>query len=363
MAAAPMSEAAGGSGLRGRVAAIRPRYASAVAIFAAAFAAWLVLRIVLAYRFPLYGDEGFFTSYTQLAWSNPAQRFVALLDDKGLLATWITAALMGLGLTPLGAVRSYAVLSGLVSAFATTAIAYRVWGKRVAAAVAVVLVLLPYLLVYDVVAEYDPFIAAMAMVALLLQLELVKQHGLDLALLLGFALGAGILTKQSGVFAILLIPVSLLTFDWRRADKRRCLLAWTGCIVVALVVTFLMNSLQYLSTAAYLPAVANHRLLGDALRHPFTYLHASAKPYFQAFIGYLTIPLLLPLGVGLWHGLRTRPRVTVVLVSWILLPALGAALIATVYVPRYALQCVPPLAILMGLGVVRLYVFAQKTRR
>jgi 4-amino-4-deoxy-L-arabinose transferase-like glycosyltransferase len=348
--------------LRRRVPGLRGSRGAALA-FGIVLMVWLATRIVLATRFPLYGDEGIFASLTQLVWSNPEQRFVALIGNKGLLSTWTTGAMMGLGLGPVAAVRGYALLSGLVTLVATTALTVRIWGRRVAIAVAVVLVLLPYMLVYDVVAQYDPFIAAAAMVSLLLQLKLVQRARLDLALLLGLVLGAGLLTKQSGTFAVLLIPVSLVCFDWKGPALWRRLVSWIGCVVLALVLAFLIWALQYASPAAYLPVVENHRLLRDALPHPLRYLDQSFGPYFRTFVGYLTVPLLIPLLVGLVDALLTRLRITLVLLCWIAIPAAGAGLIATEFVARYTLQCVPPLAMFMGVGVVRIYTTARAHAR
>jgi dolichyl-phosphate-mannose-protein mannosyltransferase len=326
-------------------------------------AVWLASRIFLATRFPLYGDEGIFESLTQLVWSNPEQRFVALTGNKGLLATWITAAFMGLGVSPFTAVRGFAVVCGFVTLAATTSLSWRTWGPRVAVVVAAVMTLLPYMLLYDIVAQYDPFIAAVAMVALLLQVELAARPRLDIAMLLGFALGAGLMTKQSGVFAVLLLPLSLLLFDWSPQERWRRLASWVGCTAVALVIAGLMYSIQYASPAAYLPVVENHRLFRDAILHPLRYMKVSWKPYLQTFVGYLTVPLLLPLAAGVWRAFVTKPRFAAILVGWVVVPALAALLIATVPVARYTVQCVPPLAIAIGLGLVYLYDEARRSLR
>ena len=107
-------------------------------------------------------------------------------------------------------------------------------------------------------------------------------------------MGTAVLSKQSGVFAVLLLPGSLVYFDWSAERRRERLARWVGCVAVALVLMFLIYALQYLSPMAYLPVVENHRLLGDALRHPLMYLRESSGPYFRAFVGYLTVPLLIP---------------------------------------------------------------------
>ena len=54
----------------------------------------------------------------------------------------------------------------------------------------------PYFLVHDSIGLFEPLVTALALLALVLQLRLAEEPRLDLALLLGITLGAGLLAKE-----------------------------------------------------------------------------------------------------------------------------------------------------------------------
>src|SRR3712207_3888529 len=87
--------------------------------------------------------------------------------------------------------------------------------------------------------------------ALYLQLRLAAEPRLDLGLLLGGALAAGLLTKASGLYALLLLPFSLLAFDWRAAERWRRLARWAGCVAAALVIVLMGQALVRMSADFY----------------------------------------------------------------------------------------------------------------
>lgn len=318
-----------------------------------ALAVWLITRVLLALRFPIYIDEGIFASFSQRVATNPSDRFAALIDDKGLLATWIGAILVHVGMAPIAAVRTYAIVSSFAAAAVTSLLTYRIWGTREALVVAWATVLLPFLFVYSIIAQYDPFIAATSTGALYIQLQLVKRPRLDLAMLLGFVMGAGVLTKPSGWFAVILIPASLICFDWKTPNRTRRLLAWAGCLAIAVVLTAVAYSLQMLSPGFYDAGPENHHPAGDAVRHAFAYFNDNLPANRSALIGYLTIPGIGFLLVGLWYAFHSRPRFAALLVLWALVPIGAASIVATIAAPRYLLVSMPLVALLIGLGIFR----------
>lgn len=334
-----------------------------IAIAVALLVAWLVSRLLIAWRFPLFLDDGIVASYGQITAFDRGARFIALLDNRGLMGGWMNAVLIYLGLTPIAAIRVYHLTSSLLTAIMTSLIAYRIWGTRVALTVAGIIVVLPYLFVYSVVGIYDTFVAACAMSALFIEMKLVEKPRFDLAMVLGFIIGAAVLTKQSGAFLLILLPFSLILFPWRQHDRDRQLLMWFAGAAIAVVITGLFYSLQFLTPIFYnTPQIPNHHPLGDAVAHAFTYFRRNWPGFQAALIGYLTPTLIVLLAVGIWHGFLSRPRHTTLLLIWVLIPVGSASIVATIWAPRYLLFAVPPLAAFIGLGLATAFAFVARQR-
>jgi 4-amino-4-deoxy-L-arabinose transferase-like glycosyltransferase len=326
----------------------RPRHT--VAAIAALLALYALVHLALLWRFPWFVDETFFASFAQTVQGDPSQRFIALTDHKGLIVTWLGAVLVRLDVPPVEAMRLISIASGAVAAAATGFIAWRWWSPRFAIAAAALVAFIPYFFVHASVGIYDPFVAAGCMVALALQLELARRPRLDVALLLGITLGITLLAKPTGALAIALWPASLAVFDWRAPRVRSRLAAWAGLVVLAIFVTLCLWSLSRLSPLAYTPAPENHRTIGDLLADPFGTLSEVAPTMARTLWGYLTPPGLALAIWGLVRVVATRDRVGLVVAAWAL-AGLAAYLLLTLWAfPRYGLQAVAPLSLLIVIG-------------
>ena len=76
--------------------------------------------------------------------------------------------------------------------------------------------MLPFFLVHDGIGIIEPLVTLVVAAALYLQVEFARRPDLRVAALLGVVLAAGLLTKENTNPAILLLPVSLICFDWAR---------------------------------------------------------------------------------------------------------------------------------------------------
>ena len=192
------------------------------------------------------------------------------------------------------------------------------------------------------------------MVALALQLELARRQRLDLAMFLGFTLGALVLAKPTGNLAIVLLPGSLLMLDWRREGLVPRLATWLGLVVLALVIAGCMYLLTRLSPLAYTPEPQNHRTISDFFNDPFANWDRVAPDAWDAMWGYLTPPGVILAAWGTVRTIMARDRLGMVSVLWAA-AAIGAFLFLTdTAYPRYGLQAVPPLCILIVIGVADL---------
>lgn len=321
---------------------------------------YVATRTLQLRRFPPFLDEATYATWTLAGFEDVHYRFVALANGKEPLLTWLGMAWMTLGIEPLTAVRLVSVASGLVTLVMVGLVARRLWGDRVGVVAAALCVFVPLLVVHDAIGIMEPLVAAAATSALYLQIRLAERATLDVALLLGIALAAGLLTKESGKFALVLLPLSLLCFDWRPPEAVGRLARWAGGAALALVMAGVGYSVLMLSDywddlGPAREALGMHRPLGDALSHPWRGVSENWSLFVDALDGYLTTPLLLLAVLGAGIALKERPRVAALVLAWALFPLVALLVLANVPFPRYIVSAVPPLLILAALGLVRLW--------
>jgi hypothetical protein len=318
---------------------------------AALLVLYIVSHLLLLWRFPWFVDETIFAWFAQTAQGDPAQRFIALSDHKGLINTWIGAALIHLGIAPMTAMRVISVVAGIVASAATGYLVWRWYRAMMLTLIAAALVaFVPYMFVHDALGVYDAFIAAGSMVALALQLDLARRVRLDLALLLGATWGVLLLAKPTGALAIVLVPFSLMLFDWQSERRVRRLLEWAGLVALALVIAGCMYALTRASAYTYAPAPQYHRSLHDLFTDPFGNWGTVAPAAWDAMWGYLTPPGVVLAVWGAVSVMLRRDRFGLVVVVWSLAAIAAFLLLTDSAYPRYGLQAVPPICILIVMG-------------
>lgn len=320
-------------------------------------ALYVLTRLGLLWRFPPFWDESFYGVEGQTAFDDPAQRFAALTDGKGPLLDWTSALLIGQGFHPLTAVRTVSFLAGMITLGAVGLIGRALGGLTVGLVAAALYVVLPLFLVHDSIGVVDPLVAAAAAVALCLQLRLARRPEALTAIGLGVALTAGILAKQTGMFALVLLPVSLVCFDRRAAGRRGRTVRWVGYAALALLITAIGTAVIRLSPLYdRLPqttaALHQFRPVGEAVKHPFAELGTNGPGFGGVLTGYLTVPLLAALIVGAVLALRARRRQAVVLLAWGLVPFAAALALVEYGYARYVLSAIPPVVALAAYGLV-----------
>lgn len=318
---------------------------------------YVLTRLALLWRFPPFYDEGLYAGWAHAGFVDRDELFVALANGKQPMLAWLGAALVALGIEPLTAVRLVSGVAGLVTLVMMGLIGSRLGGLRVGIAAAAVGAFLPYLFVHNAIGIMEPLVAAAAMTALYLQLRLADHPSLELGVLLGIVFAVALLTKETGKFALALLPLSLLCFRWDGPAVGKRLAQWLGCAAVALTLAWLGFSVLRLSDlyddmGHVAAAIGVHNAYGDALRHPLRYLEQNA-PLLRVLVDYLTVPLALAAVLGAGLAARAKPRLAGVLVGWAIVPLFGALLLAIGPYPRYILVAVPPIGILAGYGAVR----------
>ena len=310
---------------------------------------FLFIRLINLTIIPIFVDEAIYLRWAQIAKNDASWRFISLTDGKQPLFVWLTMVMMKFIQDPLVAGRVVSVLTGLVSMVGIWFLSFVLFENRRLAFFAAFLYLTsPFCLLYDRMALMDAMVGTFSIFSLAGLVLLVKTSRLDVALILGWILGGGILTKTSGFFNIYLAPLSLLLFDWR--DKKRLfnLLRWLGLVFLAVVISQIFYSILRLSPWFHMIAQKNATFvypIREWLSHPFLFFWGNLKGQLDWLVNYLIWPIVVLIVFSLvfiWE----KPHEKLLLFSWFLIPFIGLALFGKVIYPRFILFMSLPLLVL-----------------
>jgi len=325
-------------------------------LFLAVF--YFATRLINLTLLPIFTDEAIYIRWSQIALQDPAHRFISLYDGKQPLFVWLNMLTLNFPVDPLIAGRLVSVAAGFTALVGLTLLAWRLFGKKAGFLAGLLYIISPFFLFYDRLALYDSLTNTFMIWALLLQIILVQTLRLDAALLLGFAIGGGLLTKSSADFAIYLLPGSLLLFDWQRSGRWRRLLRWGGLSLVAILIALLLETIMRLSPYQYMVGLKTTRFIV-----PFReFFVADAWARFHGNLGgltnwltaYFTWPWLIGVGVILLTTLKLHWRKTLLLFGWFIGPYLVLAAFGLILYPRFILFMTFPLLIILALGLSEL---------
>lgn len=331
----------------------RRRLVLAVGLLAAAY---LATRLALTWRFPLYVDETTFASFARDVHGG-GQFFAAEIDKKGLLPSWLGAALIGAGIDPVTAMRLLAAAGAALAAVCGGLIMRRLYGLREGLLTGAVVALGPYFLVNASVGIYDAMVTGLVAAAILISLRLAAKPHPATAVLLGVVIGAGGLTKPTASVAVVVLPFTLLLFDYASPQLRRRLLVWAGCAALAVVLGYAITSIARLTPLYDKPMLPreNHRDLGQVFDDIVPRLRANGPLQWSAINGYFTTPGLLLVVIGVISGARRHRAATALLAVWTLSVLASTLLLALWPYPRYFAAAIVPLSAFAVLGAVAVW--------
>jgi 4-amino-4-deoxy-L-arabinose transferase-like glycosyltransferase len=319
---------------------------------------YLATRLINLTLLPIFTDEAIYIRWSQIALQDPAHRFISLYDGKQPLFVWLNMLVLNLPVDPLIAGRLVSVAAGLASLMGITALAWRLFGQKTAFFTGLLYIISPFFLFYDRLALYDSLTNTFMISALLLQVLLVQTLRLDTTLLLGFAIGGGLLTKSSANFAIYLLPASLFLFDWHRPGRWRRIGTWVGLSLVAILIAFLFEVIMKLSPYQHMVGLKTARFIvpikeffqADA----WARFHGNLGGLTNWLIAYFTWPWLIGVGVTLLMTLRLHWRKTLLLFGWFIGPYLVLTAFGLILYPRFILFMTFPLLIILAFGLGQL---------
>jgi 4-amino-4-deoxy-L-arabinose transferase-like glycosyltransferase len=331
---------------------------AALAVAGGLAAAYLASRIAFTARFPYFVDEGAYAVFVDKASRSWHDLFVSYTLGREPLQTWLGIPMVKLGLTALTAVRIISIVAGLLAVGVIGLLGRRLGGNRVGLAAAALCVVMPFFLVNQSMGTVESMVVLIMVGALYLQIEHARRPQLSTALLLGLVIGAGTLTKESTKPALALLPLSLLCFDWSPEGRRERLRTWLWG--VAIVVGLFVLAQLLLHASSRYPELTAHRntplytvrSVKDVLTDPFGSWGIAWSAYRPAFFQYVSIPLLVAAAAGTVLAWRRDRGLTLVLLTWTVVPLLISLSFTTLPFPRHVLYVVPPALALMALALV-----------
>ena len=287
---------------------------------------------------PIFTDEAIYVRWAQIAKFDPVWRFISLTDGKQPLFMWGSMIAMRFIDDPLLAARFVSVLAGLASAtglfFLTRELFKNKWIGIIAS---FLYIIYPFALVYDRIALYDSLVGALAIWNLFLLVLLVRTGRIDVALIFGMVLGAGVLNKTSGFISAYLMPLGILLVDLSRKDRVSRIARLFLLVLLAFGLMYMHYSILRLSPFFHIVDEKNtifYYPLREWLTHPFNFFEGNFKGLWDWVITYVTWPVILLIGGSLLID-RKYFREKVFLLLWFLIPFSILALIGKVLYPRF----------------------------
>ena len=314
---------------------------------------YLASRLTELTKIPIFTDEAIYIRWGQIALQDPAHRFISLEDGKQPLFIWLMMPALKLISDPLVAGRIVSVAAGLISLAATVAIGWILFGETVGWLTGAAYIVSPFFLLYDRLALYDSLTAALMSVCLLLSILFAKRPRLDLSLLLGAAVGFGLLTKSSAQFAIFLLPVSLLLLT-DKSYKNYKLYKWIFLSFLSIFISLLISLLLRLSPLAYMVKLKEQTFIvsfDEFFADPFSRIWGNLGGLNHWLTGYLTWPWIIALAAGIAFSFKKFWKQTLFLLSWFIVPFLALAAFGIVLYPRFLLFMSLPLLPLIAKGI------------
>lgn len=318
------------------------------------FAVFLILvayffsRFLSLNNFPIFTDEAIYLRWAQIAKNDANWRFISLTDGKQPLFVWLTMIAMRIISDPVTAGRIISVLVGAGSILGLIFGGKLLFQKWQIGIIAGFLYLIsPFAMVYDRIALMDGLLGMLMIWTLIMEILLVKNLRLDVALLLGGFMGFAMLTKTSGFISLYLLPFSLVLFDFNKEEKLKRLGKWLCLVLISCLISQMIYSVLRLSPFFHMISQKDATFvypLSEWLKHPFTFFNGNLLGLWSWIIGYLSWPLVATIFVSFLAMKFLKEKLLIF--SWFIIPFIGLALFGKVIYPRFVFFMTVPLLLL-----------------
>lgn len=285
--------------------------------------------------------------------AEPTLRFLPLTDGKTPLFMWSMMPLFKIFEDPLFAGRLLSVISGLFTLLGVYFLSKKIFNKQTAFWAALLYVITPYTVFFDRMALVDSMLSAFSVWIIYFAIWLSKTLRLDIAMILGYLLGGAVLTKTPGMVNFLLVPISILGFNFEKTKRKpflKLILLWGVAIGIGLIMyNFLRLGPEFhqLSSRNQDYIFSPVELIGRPL-DPFI---PHFRDIFDWFPKLLTWPILFCGAVGLFYVLTNFHRLGLILFLWGFIPLILDMAFLRTFTARYLLPEIPTLLIISGYGI------------
>ncbi len=325
-------------------------------LFSILIASYFILRLPNLTVQPIFADEAIYIRWAQVMKSEPTLRFLPLSDGKTPLFMWAMTPFFKIFDDPLFAGRFLSVISGLFTLIGVFFLSKKIFNLNTAWWASLLYVMTPYTVFFDRMALVDSMLSAFTIWSLYFAIWLIRALRLDLAMILGYLLGAALLTKTPAMVSVLVLPVTLLGLKKDSQGKYPFLKALTLIAVSALIALVIYNLLrlgpgfQQLSSrnADYIfsPSELQGRILDPFIPH----FH-DISDWFPKL---LTWPILILGLIGIFKLFLARNRLGWVVLIWALTPFLLEMTFLRTFTARYLLPSIAPFLIFAGFGLSKI---------
>ncbi len=326
-------------------------------------ALYFVTRLTNILSLPIFTDEAIYIRWAQIAMRDPAWRFISLTDGKQPMYVWIAMILLRFFHDPLLAGRLVSVIAGFFSAVGMYFLGSEIFkNKRIGLLASLLYVLFPFALVYDRMALYESLVSMFIIWSIYVEVLLVRHIRLDLGLILGMIVGAGMLTKESADFALAFLPVSLILFNFNDTKRREKFFHWLLYAIMAFLIAELMYAILRLSPFNYIIAQKTATFvypLKEWLRHPFAYLGGNLSALINWFTIYMTLPCIILFIASFFITPKFfKEKILLLIASFA--PFIYLAFFGRTLYPRFLLFMTMPLLVLGAYSLYWLIKFSLK---
>ena len=298
---------------------------------------------------PIFTDEAIYVRWMQIAENDPDWLFISLTDGKQPLFIWAGIPLLNLFSDPLFAARMVSVFAGFFSLIGIFFLASELFNnKKLGLLASFLYALFPFALVYDRIALYDSMVATFVIWGLYLGVLLVRYLRIDIAIGLGVVAGLGMLAKTSANFGLILLPFSLVLFDWKDKKRNKKLLKWGAYAILAVIIANVIYQLLRLSPFFYIVAEKNLLFIYSPeqwIKSPFAFVFNNSRTLFEWVATYLTVPFLILVAASFFVTKKYLPEKLFLLACFIV-PFFSLSFFGKLLYPRYLLFMTMPLLIL-----------------
>lgn len=311
-------------------------------------------RLINLTLIPIFTDEAIYIRWGQIALQDPVHRFISLEDGKQPMFVWLMLPVLKLISDPLLAGRLVSVASGALALAGLIALSWKLFGEKIGWLSGFIYIISPFFLLYDRLALYDSLTTALMVWALFLTILMADLLRLDIALLLGMTIGAGFLTKSSAQFALILLPTTLLLFDWKVRERGKRLIKLLGLGIVATLLSKGIELILRLAPLSHMIGLKDHTFIvtnQEFIAHPFERFFGNLGGLWSWIQSYATYPLMGLFIIGLIYGLKKYRAKTLFLSLWFSVPFFALASFGKVLYPRYLLFMLASLLPVTAIGI------------